>query len=48
MAKIDIEDHCKCGAVFKAYGDSYAISLRHGAWLDAHAPCRNREEACSS
>lgn len=42
MAQIDIEDRCSCGAVFKAFGDSFAIALRHGAWLDAHKSCRDK------
>ena len=44
MAKIEIKETCKCGAKFAAYGESMSVALRHGAWLDAHAPCRNREE----
>lgn len=44
MAKITIKETCKCGAKFEVYGESVAVSFRHGAWLDAHAPCRNREE----
>jgi hypothetical protein len=44
VAKLDIEDHCKCGSVFKAFGESYSVALRHGSWLDAHRVCRNKEE----
>jgi hypothetical protein len=43
MTKLDVEDHCKCGAIFKAFGESFSVAFRHGSWLDAHRVCRNKD-----